>query len=110
MIVKIGKKVFTVVWVHYIGKEKVRSKVGEDETIKVDLLKCRVKESEWLRPATSCEISAKGCRSSALSIVHPKDKFDIEKGRKNSLARALQKFDITMRVEFWSKYFGQDIV
>jgi len=105
-----SKKSYTVVWVHYIGKEKVRIRVGEDETIKADLLKCKISHGEGLRPATMCQISTKGCFiSSSFSIVHPKDKFDIEKGRKNSLARALKKFDITIRVQFWNKYFGQEV-
>ena len=108
MKVKIGTKLYNVTWTHFIGKNgKITSKVGDDETIKRDHTPVNTVDGEKeLRLATVCNVFTEGNRY-GLSVVHPKDRFDIEKGRKNSLTRAISGLSLRIRTEFWNKYFGK---
>ena len=97
-------------------------KVGEDEVVlKQGLVVVpgdgRKLDKAVIRPGTICHVTLRSpCAAvapktvaSGASACHPRDKFDVEKGRKMSLARALEtaKMSRTARKAFWATYFGK---
>ena len=87
----------------------VRFKVGEDEKVSQKLLDLSGKPARKGRYGTVCYIrKGRSIVTGGVAIVHPKDKFDVETGRKLSLAQALQEVGTkAVRKLFWKKYFGQ---
>lgn len=64
-------------------------------------------------PGTSCTIEWCGGEpgwtpvATGYSILHPSDRFDKEKGRKISLARALKNWPREKRKLIWESYFNR---
>jgi hypothetical protein len=113
MQVKVTRTKYQVVWEHHVKRGTF--KVGDDEKVTGGLLVLHRPLSVLHsgnpirgRLGTVCTVSRNGSVvSQGTSIVHPRDRFDVEKGRKLSLAKALQSVGSKkVRKLFWRQYFG----
>ena len=107
MQVKVTRAKYEVSWTHFVKNSTF--KVGEDEKVSQKLLDLSGKPARKGRYGTVCYIrKGRSIVTGGVAIVHPKDKFDVETGRKLSLAQALQEVGTkAVRKLFWKKYFGQ---
>lgn len=112
--------VLKVLWSHFnVDKTKLSTRISEDESLRKDrsgktYTVCVLRGR--LCQAYGCVIDSRNTAEGELftvgtgeAIVHPRDKFDADKGRKIALTRALEVADVPRghRIKIWNKYFGK---
>lgn len=100
---KVTRASYTIKWAHFnVDKRKVRHFLRKDEQVHRGILTRKTQ--------TVCEVKSANKIGVGYAYLHPLDTFDIEKGRKISLAKALQSARLSKRARgvIWKQYLARN--